>query len=84
MVPTAPFFLATLRSRWDLSSLTRPGIKPMRSLNHWTTREVPPLLLNSQHASRTGWPPMEPLPPGDARIQLALPQKSPAANPEMD
>ena len=41
-------FLATTRSIWDLPP---PGIKPVppalgaRSLNHWTTREVPELCL---------------------------------------
>ena len=42
------FFLAALHGMQDLSSLMRDRTpSPCRgSLNHWTNREVPPLVLN--------------------------------------
>ena len=42
-------FLAGLRDMWDLGSLARVEPAPLavkaQSLNHWTTREVPPKSL---------------------------------------
>ena len=45
------YFLAILRGMWDLGS--QPGIEPARSavevqsLDHWTTREIPVISLDS-------------------------------------
>ena len=39
------FFLATLRGMWDLSSLTLET----RSVNHWTTGEVPGDLVSTNY-----------------------------------